>query len=141
MRVKKVDHIGIAVRSIEKALPFYTEVLGLPFLGIEEVESEQVKVAFLQAGEAKLELLEPLSPESAVATFIEKRGEGIHHVALGVEDITERIRELKEHGIRMIQDAPKRGAGGALVAFMHPKSTGGVLYELCERTNQTEGHR
>ncbi|NNV05302.1 methylmalonyl-CoA epimerase [Geobacillus sp. C56-T2] len=141
MRVKKVDHIGIAVRSIEEALPFYTEVLGLPFLGIEEVESEQVKVAFLQAGEAKLELLEPLSPESAVAKFIEKRGEGIHHVALGVEDITERIRELKEHGIRMIQDAPKRGAGGALVAFMHPKSTGGVLYELCERTNQTEGHR
>ncbi|KYD25143.1 MULTISPECIES: methylmalonyl-CoA epimerase [Geobacillus] len=141
MRVKKVDHIGIAVRSIEKALPFYTEVLGLPFLGIEEVESEQVKVAFLQAGEAKLELLEPLSPESAVATFIEKRGEGIHHVALGVEDITERIRELKEHGIRMIQETPKRGAGGALVAFMHPKSTGGVLYELCERTNQTEGHQ
>ncbi|OKO88480.1 methylmalonyl-CoA epimerase [Geobacillus thermoleovorans] len=141
MQVKKVDHIGIAVRSIEKALPFYTDVLGLPFLGIEEVESEQVKVAFLQAGEAKLELLEPLSPESAVAKFIEKRGEGIHHVALGVEDITERIRELKEHGIRMIQDAPKRGAGGALVAFMHPKSTGGVLYELCERTNRTEGHQ
>jgi methylmalonyl-CoA/ethylmalonyl-CoA epimerase len=141
MEVKKVDHIGIAVRSIEKALPFYTDVLGLPFLGIEEVESEQVKVAFLQAGEAKIELLEPLSPESAVAKFIEKRGEGIHHVALGVEDITERIRELKEHGIRMIQDAPKRGAGGALVAFIHPKSTGGVLYELCERTNQTEGHQ
>lgn len=141
MQVKKVDHIGIAVRSIEKSLPFYTDVLGLPFLGIEEVESEQVKVAFLQAGEAKLELLEPLSPESAVAKFIEKRGEGIHHVALGVEDITERIRELKEHGIRMIQDAPKRGAGGALVAFMHPKSTGGVLYELCERTKRTEGHQ
>lgn len=140
MQVKKVDHIGIAVRSIEEALPFYTDVLGLPFLGIEEVESEQVKVAFLQAGEAKLELLEPLSPESAVAKFIEKRGEGIHHVALGVEDITERIRELKEHGIRMIQDAPKRGAGGALVAFMHPKSTGGVLYELCERV-KTEGHQ
>lgn len=140
MHVKKVDHIGIAVRSIEKALPFYTEVLGLPFLGIEEVESEQVKVAFLQAGEAKLELLEPLSPESAVAKFIEKRGEGIHHVALGVEDIAERIRELKEHGIRMIQDAPKRGAGGAWVAFMHPKSTGGVLYELCERPKM-EGHQ
>ena len=115
-------------------------MLGLPFLGIEEVESEQVKVAFLQAGEAKLELLEPLSAESAVAKFIEKRGEGIHHVALGVEDITERIRELKEHGIRMIQDAPKRGAGGAWVAFMHPKSTGGVLYELCERM-KTEGHQ
>ncbi|AMX82974.1 methylmalonyl-CoA epimerase [Geobacillus subterraneus] len=140
MHVKKVDHIGIAVRSIEKALPFYTDVLGLPFLGIEEVGSEQVKVAFLQAGEAKIELLEPLSPESAVATFIEKRGEGIHHVALGVDDITERIRELKEHGIRMIQETPKRGAGGAWVAFMHPKSTGGVLYELCERP-KTEGHQ
>lgn len=135
MHVKKVDHIGIAVRSIEKALPFYTDVLRLPFLGIEEVESEQVKVAFLQAGEAKIELLEPLSSESAIAKFIEKRGEGIHHVALGVDDITERIRELKEHGIRMIQEMPKRGAGGAWVAFMHPKSTGGVLYELCERSN------
>jgi methylmalonyl-CoA/ethylmalonyl-CoA epimerase len=133
MNVKKVDHVGIAVKSLEKALPFYVDVLQLSFLGIEEVESEKVKVAFLKAGETKIELLEPTSPESAIAKFIEKRGEGIHHVALGVDDIQERINELKEKGIRMIQETPKRGAGGALVAFMHPKSTEGVLYELCER--------
>lgn len=131
--IKKVDHIGIAVRSLEKALPFYTDILSLPLLGIEEVESEMVKVAFLQTGNAKLELLEPTSDDSPIAKFIEKRGEGIHHVALGVDSIEARIQELKEQGIRMIQDTPKVGAGGALVAFMHPKSTGGILYELCER--------
>ncbi|QPA29967.1 methylmalonyl-CoA epimerase [Thermaerobacillus caldiproteolyticus] len=135
MEVKNVDHIGIAVKSIEKALPFYVDILNLTLLGIEEVESEKVKVAFLKIGDAKLELLEPTAPDSAVAAFIEKRGEGIHHVALGVDDIQGRIDELKEKGIRMIQDVPKIGAGGALVAFMHPKSTGGVLYELCEKTD------
>lgn len=131
--IKKVDHIGIAVRSLEKALPFYVDILSLPLLGIEEVESEMVKVAFLQTGNAKLELLEPTSIDSPIAKFIEKRGEGIHHVALGVDSIEARIQEMKEQGIRMIQDTPKVGAGGALVAFMHPKSTGGILYELCER--------
>jgi methylmalonyl-CoA/ethylmalonyl-CoA epimerase len=131
--VKKIDHIGIAVRSIEEALPFYTEVLQLPFLGMEEVESEKVKVAFLKLGESKLELLEPLSSDSAIASFIEKRGEGLHHVALSVDSIQVRIDEIKAKGIRMINDSPKTGAGGALVAFMHPKSTGGVLYEYCEK--------
>lgn len=131
--VKKVDHIGVAVRSLEKALPFYMEILHLPLLGIEEVESEKVKVAFLQVGEAKIELLEPTSADSPIAKFIEKRGEGIHHVALGIDSIEARMKEMKEQGIVMIQDQPKIGAGGALVAFMHPKSTGGILYELCER--------
>ncbi|MED1468152.1 methylmalonyl-CoA epimerase [Bacillus salipaludis] len=131
--IKKVDHIGIAVQSLEKALPFYTEILKLPLIAIEEVASEKLKVAFLSAGETKIELLEPASPESTVAKFIEKRGEGIHHVALGVESIEERIREMKENGIRMISDEPKIGAGGAHVAFMHPKSASGVLYELCEK--------
>ena len=131
--IKKVDHIGIAVRSLHEALPFYTEILQLPLLGIEEVESEKVKVAFLKAGESKIELLEPTSDDSAIAKHIEKRGEGIHHIALGVDSIQERINEIKEKGIRMIQDVPKEGAGGALVAFMHPKSTGSVLYELCEK--------
>jgi methylmalonyl-CoA/ethylmalonyl-CoA epimerase len=131
--VKKIDHIGIAVRSIEKALPFYTEVLNLPLLGIEEVDSEKVKVAFLKIGESKLELLEPTSTESAIAMFLEKRGEGIHHIALAVDSIQERINEIKDKGIRMINESPKRGAGGALVAFMHPKSTGGVLLEYCEK--------
>ncbi|MFE8695531.1 methylmalonyl-CoA epimerase [Cytobacillus sp. FJAT-53684] len=131
--IKKIDHIGIAVRSLEEALPFYTEILQLPLIGIEEVESEKLKVAFLKAGETKLELLEPTSAESAVAKFIEKRGEGLHHVALGVDSIQERINEMKEKGIRMIQDVPKTGAGGAQVAFIHPKSTGSILYEFCEK--------
>jgi methylmalonyl-CoA/ethylmalonyl-CoA epimerase len=138
--IKKVDHIGIAVRSITETLPFYTEVLRLPFLGMEEVESEQIRVAFLQAGETKLELLEPLSEESSVAKFIEKRGEGMHHIALGVESIEVRIKEIKEKGIRMIQDQPKLGAGGAHVAFMHPKSASGVLYELCEKKGKKGYH-
>ncbi|MEK3853236.1 methylmalonyl-CoA epimerase [Cytobacillus sp. FSL H8-0458] len=131
--IKKVDHIGIAVRSIDEALPFYTETLKLEFLGIEEVDSQGVKVAFIQAGKTKLELLEPTSEESPIAKFIEKRGEGLHHVALGVDSIQERINEMKEQGIRMLQDEPKIGAGGAHVAFMHPKSTGGILYEFCEK--------
>ncbi|MDQ0269361.1 methylmalonyl-CoA/ethylmalonyl-CoA epimerase [Cytobacillus purgationiresistens] len=131
--IKKIDHIGIAVRSLDETLPFYTDILQLPLLGIEEVESEGIRVAFLKAGETKLELLEPQHDQSAVAKFIEKRGEGLHHVALGVDSIQERIDEMKTHGIRMIQDEPKIGAGGAHVAFMHPKSTGSILYELCEK--------
>ncbi|MDQ0197392.1 methylmalonyl-CoA epimerase [Neobacillus ginsengisoli] len=138
--IKKVDHIGIAVRSFEKTLSFYTEVLNLPLLGIEEVASEKLRVAFLQAGETKLELLEPLSEESTVAKFIEKRGEGIHHIALGVESIEERIKEIKEKGIQMIHDQPKPGAGGTHVAFMHPKSASGVLFELCEKKGKKGYH-
>ncbi|PGY13918.1 methylmalonyl-CoA epimerase [Bacillus sp. AFS031507] len=131
--IKKVDHIGIAVRSLEHSLPFYTDVLNLRLLGIEEVETQLVRVAFLEAGGTKLELLEPTSEESTIAKFIEKRGEGIHHVALGVVSIKERISEMKEKGIRMIDDQPRPGAGGANIAFMHPKSTSGVLFELCEK--------
>jgi methylmalonyl-CoA/ethylmalonyl-CoA epimerase len=131
--IKKVDHIGIAVKSLEDTLPFYTDILNLPLLGIEEVETQLVRVAFLQAGDTKLELLEPTSEESTIAKFIEKRGEGIHHVALGVESIEDRISEMKEKGIRMIDDQPRSGAGGANIAFMHPKSASGVLYELCEK--------
>ncbi|MBM6617375.1 methylmalonyl-CoA epimerase [Bacillus suaedaesalsae] len=131
--IKKVDHIGIAVRSIEDSLDFYVSTLKLELLGIEEVESENVRVAFIKAGETKLELLQPTSPNSAVAKFIEKKGEGIHHVALGVSSIEERIQELKENGIQMINETSKPGAGGAQIAFMHPKSTGGVLLELCEK--------
>jgi methylmalonyl-CoA/ethylmalonyl-CoA epimerase len=131
--IKKVDHIGIAVRSLETTLPFYTEVLKLPLLGIEEVESQMVRVAFLKAGETKLELLEPTTKESTIAQFIEKRGEGMHHIALGVNSIEERIIEMKEKGIRMIDEEPRIGAGGAHIAFMHPKSSTGVLVELCEK--------
>lgn len=131
--VKKIDHIGVAVRSLDEALPFYVNQLKLQLEAIEEVESEQVKVAFLKIGESRIELLEPLSNESAIAKFIEKRGEGIHHVALGVDDIQSRINELKVQGIQFIQDSPKKGAGGANIAFIHPKSAHSVLVELCEK--------
>jgi methylmalonyl-CoA/ethylmalonyl-CoA epimerase len=131
--IKKVDHIGIAVRSLETTLPFYTEVLKLPLLGIELVESQKVRVAFLKAGETKLELLEPTTEDSTIAQFINKRGEGMHHIALGVNSIEERIIEMKENGIRMIDEEPRIGAGGAHIAFMHPKSASGVLVELCEK--------
>lgn len=136
--IKKIDHIGIAVHSLEHSLPFYTDILKLPLLKIEEVASEKVKIAFLQIGESKLELLEPTEADSPIKKFLDQRGEGIHHIALGVESIQSRINELKEQGIRMIQDQPKQGAHGAFVAFMHPKSTGSVLYELCERGKQGE---
>ena len=131
--IKKIDHIGIAVKSLADTLPFYTDVLGLPLLGIEVVDTQKVKVAFLNAGETKLELLEPTSEESPIAGFIAKRGEGIHHVALGVTSIEERIANMREQGIRMIDDQPRLGAGGAQIAFMHPKSVAGVLVELCEK--------
>lgn len=131
--IKKIDHIGIAVTSIEHSLPFYENVLQLKVEAIEIVESEQVKVAFIKIGESKLELLEPLSDASPIAKFIEKRGEGIHHIALGLDSIDERIQEIKNNGISMLQEQPKIGAGGAKIAFMHPKSTGKVLYELCEK--------
>ncbi|MEH7095118.1 methylmalonyl-CoA epimerase [Neobacillus vireti] len=131
--IKKIDHIGIAVKSLENTLPFYMDVLGLPLLGIEVVDTQKVKVAFLNAGETKLELLEPTSEDSPIAGFIAKRGEGIHHVALGVTSIEERIANMREQGIRMIDDQPRLGAGGAQIAFMHPKSAAGVLVELCEK--------
>lgn len=131
--IKKIDHIGIAVHSLEQSLPFYTDILKLPLLKVEEVASEKVKIAFLQVGESKLELLEPTEANSPIKKFLDQRGEGIHHIALGVESIQARISEIKEQGIRMIQDQPKEGADGSFIAFLHPKSTGGVLYELCEK--------
>lgn len=136
--VKKIDHIGIAVKSIETALSFYTNTLKLPLLAIEDVESEGVKVAFLQVGESKIELLEPLNDASPVAKFIASKGEGIHHVALAVDSIEARLTEIKENGIKMIHETPKQGAGGAKIAFIHPKATMGTLYELCEKQGKGE---
>ena len=129
---KKISHIGIAVRDLEAALPLYTDVLGLALEGVETVPSEGVKVAFLRIGETRIELLEPLGPDSPIASFLEKRGEGIHHIALEVDGIEERLRLLSEKAIRLIHERPKQGAHGARIAFLHPKATGGVLYELCE---------
>ena len=134
--MQKVDHIGIAVKSMDDALNHYIHTLGLKLLAIEEVESQQVKVAFIDAGNIKLELLEPIGEEGAIAKFIEKRGEGIHHVAFGVTDIRQRMLELKEKGVRLLSEEPKPGAGGAEVAFLHPKSSLGVLYELCDKSGK-----
>lgn len=131
--MKKVDHIGIAVRDLNAVLPYYTDTLGLPLLKIEEVVSQKVRVAFIDAGNVKLELLEPMDNESAIFKFLEKKGEGIHHIAFGVVDIEQRMEELREKGVRLLSDEPNPGAGGAMVAFLHPKSSNGVLYELCEK--------
>lgn len=136
--LKKVDHIGIAVKNLDETIPYYTETLGLSVLKIEEVASESVRVAFIDAGNVKLELLEPMSKQSAIHSFIEKKGEGIHHIAFGVEGIEERMKELREKGIRVLNEQPKIGAGGAQVAFLHPKSSFGVLYELCDKTGLKE---
>lgn len=136
--IKKIDHIGIAVSNIEEQLPFYIDTLKLTLEGIETVESQKVKVAFIKIGESKIELLEPISEESPIASFIQKRGEGIHHIALSVDSIEERIEQMKSEGIRMINETSKPGAGGAQIAFMHPKSTGNVLYELCEKKPKGE---
>jgi len=128
----KINHIGVAVSSIEEALPFYRDSLGMTFSGTEEVPSQLVKVAFLSVGESKIELLEPTSPESPVAKFLEKNGPGVHHLAYGVEDIEAAIAKLVSKGTRMIDSVPRNGAHGARIAFIHPKSSGGVLTELCE---------
>lgn len=132
--MEKVDHIGIAVKSIDDSLPYYTETLGLKLIHIEEVPSEKVRVAFIDSGNVTLELLQPLDETSTIHTFIEKKGEGIHHVAFGVSNIQDRLNELKEKGVRLIQETPKAGAHGAQVAFIHPKASGGVLYELVDKT-------
>jgi len=133
--MNKVDHIGIAVKNLDNTIPYYTETLGLNLLHIEEVVTESVRVAFIDAGNVKLELLEPMSSESAIHSFIEKKGEGIHHIAFGVEGIESRMKDLREKGIRILNEQPKIGAGGAQVAFLHPKSSFGVLYELCDKTD------
>jgi methylmalonyl-CoA mutase C-terminal domain/subunit len=135
-KVEKVDHFGIAVRSIDDVVPFYQDTLHLKLIAVEEVSAQKVKVAFFDAGNCRIELLEALSDTSAVAKFIEKRGEGLHHIALGVTDIKERIRQLTEHGMTMIDNEPRPGAENASVAFMHPKSSHGVLFELCEKSSE-----
>lgn len=135
MKPTHIEHIGIAVNSIEDALPFYEKVLGLKCYNIEEVADQKVKTAFFMIGQTKIELLESTDPEGPVGKFIEKRGEGIHHIAFAVENIEERLREAEEAGIRLIDNAPRKGAEGLSIAFLHPKSTFGVLTELCEDKN------
>lgn len=134
MKISNIEHLGIAVESIEKALPYYEEVLGLKCYNIEVVEDQKVKTAFLKVGETKIELLEPTSPDSTIAKFIEKRGAGVHHVAFAIEDgVANALAFAEEKGVRLIDKAPRKGAEGLNIAFLHPKSTLGVLTELCEK--------
>jgi len=133
MKVTKLDHIGIAVKNMDEALAFYRDTLGLSSAGEEVIDEQKVKVAFLPLGDTELELLESTSPDGPVAKFIEKRGEGIQHIALRVENIEEALKELKEKGFRLIDQQPRYGAGNAKIAFLHPKATGGILLEISER--------
>ncbi len=136
----KVDHIGIATRSIEESLKFWRDALGLEVKHAETVEEQGVNVAMLPAGEPRVELLEPTGPASPVAKFLEKRGPGIHHVAVRVDDIRAALARLKREGARLIDEEPRKGAGGCLVAFVHPSASGGVLLELVEHLNDSDQH-
>ena len=128
----KINHIGIAVLSIDETLPFYRDNLGMACVGLEEVAEQKVRVAMLTIGESKIELLEPTSPDSPVAKFLEKSGPGIHHIAYEVADIDATIARLQKDGVRMIDAVPRHGAHGTKIAFVHPKSSTGVLTELCQ---------
>ena len=133
MDLNKIEHIGIAVKNIEESLKYYEGVLGLKCYAVEEVAEQKVKTAFLKIGEIKLELLEATSDESPIAKFIEKRGEGVQHIAFAVNGIENVLSEVKEKGIRLIDEKPRKGAEGLDIAFLHPESTGGVLTEFCEK--------
>lgn len=133
MKVLKVDHIGVAVKSIEETRKLYQDILGLTHLGSETVEEQKVTTAFFPVGDTEVELLESTAPDGPIAKYLEKRGEGVQHVAFRVENIEEALEELKAKGVQLIDQKPRRGAGGAKIAFLHPKSTYGVLVELCQR--------
>lgn len=134
MKISHIEHLGIAVKSIEEAVPYYENILGVKCYAVEEVADQKVKTAFFKVGETKIELLEPTSEESTIAKFIEKRGEGIHHLAFAVADgVANALAEVEEKGVRLIDKTPRKGAEGLNIAFLHPKSTHGVLTELCEK--------
>jgi methylmalonyl-CoA/ethylmalonyl-CoA epimerase len=136
MNIKHIEHIGIAVKSIEESLPYWEGVLGLKCYAIEEVADQKVKTAFFKVGQTKIELLESTDPEGPVGKFIEKKGEGVHHIAFAVENIEEALLEAKEKGVRLIDEVPRKGAEGLSIGFLHPKSTHGVLTEFCEDKNK-----
>ncbi len=133
MKVLKIDHLGIAVNSIEEAKKLFHDILGLEFQGTETVQEQKVTTAFFPVGDSEVELLESTAPDGPIAKYLEKRGEGIQHIAFRVDNLEEALAELKEKGIRLIDEKPRKGAGGAKIAFLHPKSTHGVLIELSER--------
>lgn len=138
MNPTHIEHIGIAVKSLDESIPFFEKLLGTKCYAIEEVVDQKVKTAFLKIGQTKIELLEPTSPESTIAAFIEKNNGkgGMHHIAFAVEGIENQLAEAKEAGIRLIDETPRGGAEGLTIAFLHPKSTFGVLTELCENKNK-----
>ena len=137
MESSHIEHLGIAVKSLEEAIPYYENILGLKCYAVEEVADQKVKTAFFKVGQTKIELLEPTSEESTIAKFIEKRGEGIHHLAFAVADgVANALAEVEGKGVRLIDKAPRKGAEGLNIAFLHPKSTCSVLTELCENPNK-----
>ena len=136
--MKKIEHIGIAVKNLDHSNKLFAALFGKPHYKIEEVASEGVKTSFFQSGPNKIELLEATNSNSTIAKFIEKKGEGIHHIAFAVEDIYQEIERLKQDGFRILNETPKQGADNKLVAFIHPKSTNGVLIELCQERPKIE---
>ena len=137
MNISHIEHLGIAVKSLEEAIPYYENILGLKCYSIEEVADQKGKTAFFKVGQTKIELLEPTSEDSTIAKFIEKRGEGIHHMAFAIEDgVANALAEVEAKGVRLIDKAPRKGAEGLNIAFLHPKSTCSVLTELCENPNK-----
>jgi len=132
MKPSHIEHIGIAVKNLDESIRFYEEVLGLQCYNIEEVTDQKVRTAFFQVGDTKIELLESTDAEGPISKYIEKKGEGIHHIAYAVENIEQKLKTAEEKGIRLIDKAPRKGAEGLDIAFLHPKSTQGVLTELCE---------
>ena len=133
MNLTVIDHIGIAVKNLEGALRFWEATLGIKCTGVEEVAEQKVKTAFLPVKDTEIELLEPTAEDSPIAKFIEKKGEAIHHLAIRVDDLQKTLFDLKAQGIRLIDEKPRKGAGGAMIAFVHPAAAGGVLLELSER--------
>ena len=138
MNLKNIEHIGIAVQNLEDSLNFYQNILGLEFLKQENIESQGVKIAFLKVGESKIELLEPLNEESTIARFIEKNGQGIHHFAILVDSIEDKIKAMRAQGARLIGNKVTEGADDMKIIFVHPKTTNGVLLELCEPNAKEE---
>ena len=132
MDISHIEHIGIAVKSLDQAIPYYEKVLGLKCYSIEEVADQKVKTAFFMVGQTKIELLESTDPEGTIAKFIEKKGEGVHHIAFAVDSVADALAEATEKGVQLIDKAPRKGAEGLNIAFVHPKSTFGVLTEFCE---------
>ena len=135
----KIDHLGIAVRSLQDSIPFYSDALGLEFKGTETVEDQGVYVALLQVGESRIELLEPVSGDTTVGRFIARRGEGLHHICYEVEDLESKMDDLRSQGAKLLDGYPRRGAEGKLVAFLHPASANGVLVELVQKARTSEG--